>query len=335
MSDSCKDGASKSNDDDVCEVGNMLQNMNTDDDDGRNGVSVMPVCANCGKGGTDLKSCTACKMVKYCNRECQIAHRPQHKKKCRRHAAELHDIELFKQPPPLEDCLICFEKLPSLRSGSKYMVCCGKVICSGCSYAPVYDNQGNRVDNQKCAFCRTHLPTSEEEVMERIKERVEANDARAIHNVGFDYSEGASGYPQDYTKALELWQRAAELGCAEAFCSIGYAYDQGRGVEVDTKKARYYFELSAIGGHVDARHNLGVMEEENAFNFNRAVKHHTIAVRGGYTDSLKIIKDLYSDGLASKEDYTKALQSYQAYLDEIKNDQRDEAAAFSEDYRYY
>ena len=38
-------------------------------------------CACCGKEGSDgLKACMACKMVKYCNRDCQIAHRPQHKK---------------------------------------------------------------------------------------------------------------------------------------------------------------------------------------------------------------------------------------------------------------
>ena len=51
-------------------------------------------CANCGKGDEssgDLKACTACKLVKYCNRECQIAHRPLHKKACKKRAAEIHD----------------------------------------------------------------------------------------------------------------------------------------------------------------------------------------------------------------------------------------------------
>ena len=52
------------------------------------------LCANCGKGeesAGDLKACTACKEAKYCNRDCQIAHRKQHKKKCKKRAAELHD----------------------------------------------------------------------------------------------------------------------------------------------------------------------------------------------------------------------------------------------------
>ena len=68
---------------------------------------IMSACANCGKGeeaGVNLKACTACKMIKYCNRDCQIAHRPQHKKAYKKRAAELHDEKLFKQPPPDEDC---------------------------------------------------------------------------------------------------------------------------------------------------------------------------------------------------------------------------------------
>ena len=90
------------------------------------------ICANCGKGEEStsiLKACTACHMVKYCNRECQIAHRPQHKKACKKRAAELHDELLLKRPPPeYEDCPICFLPMPSIHTGRIYMECCGKQI---------------------------------------------------------------------------------------------------------------------------------------------------------------------------------------------------------------
>ena len=62
------------------------------------------ICAKCGKEGGSLKSCAACKLVKYCSRDCQIAHRSQHKKECRKRAADdLHDENLFKDPPSLND----------------------------------------------------------------------------------------------------------------------------------------------------------------------------------------------------------------------------------------
>ena len=60
-----------------------------------------------------------------------------------------------------------------------------------------------------------------------------------------------------------------------------------------------------------------------------------IAAGSGYNDSLKNIKQLYSNGYATKDDYAKALQAYQAYLKEIKSDDRDKAAAFNARYKYY
>jgi len=323
----CKDGVSKSSEDGVCDINDKLQKMSTDDKD-----IVLSVCANCGKTGDNLKACTACKLVKYCNRECQIAHRPKHKKECKRRAAELHDEELFKQPPPEEDCPICFQLLPSFR-GSIYKTCCGKVICSGCIHAPVYDNEGNIVAEKICPFCRTPGSTSEEVVLDRERNRMEKDDPIAIYNQGCNYHEGACG-PQDNFKALELFHRAGDLGYAGAYLGIGNAYDVGQGVEVDKKKATHYYELAAMKGNALARQNLG-REEGMVGNMDRALKHHLIAVRSGCAESLNQIKLYYSAGLATKSHYTKALQLYQAYLGEIKSDQRDKAAAYSEMYRYY
>ena len=247
-------------------------------------------------------------MVKYCNRECQIAHRPQHKKECRRHAAELHDERLFNQPSPEEDCPLCFLTLPILNTGKTYMSCCGKMICSGCTYAPVYDDQGNVTAEKTCPFCRVVAPRTDEEAIEWNKKRAELDDPIAIYNLGCYYEKGRNEYRQDYTRALELYHQAGDLGYAQANSSIGYAYEVGQGVEVDKKKAIHYCELAAIRGCATARHNLGI-EEENACNFDRALKHHIIAATGGYADSLNEIKELYSRGHATKEDYTKALQS--------------------------
>jgi len=185
------------------------------------------------------------------------------------------------------------------------------------------------------SFCRIPTPYTEEEAIEREKKRLDLDDPLAIHNLGCDYRDGRFGYTQDYTKAFHLWHRAAELGHATAYGSIGTAYYLGTGVEVDKKKATHYYKLSAIEGNVTARYNLG-NKELKAGDLDRAVKHFMIAVRGGSNSSLEIIKQLYLDGHATKEDYTKALRLYQEYLSEIKSVQRDKAAAFnSEKYQYY
>ena len=338
-SDSCKDGSSTKSKEGVCDVNDKLQNMST---------AAVSICPNCGKEGAN-NICNKCKQVRYCNAVCKKVHKKKHKKDCEelirlatekhneelKRAAEKHDENLFKQPPPqYGDCPICFLRLPYLNTGKRYQSCCGKFICCGCGYAPVYDNQGNKVVEKKCPFCRTPFNYTDEETVLRNKKRLELDDPIALYNQGCEYDNGMNGYPQNHTKAIELWHRAGELGFANAYRNIAYAYAHGEGVVVDKNKAKHYWELSAIGGDATARHNLG-STEARAGNYDRALKHWMIAARDGFTTSLNHIQTMYFKGHATKDDYTTALRSYQTYLGEIKSKQRDEAAAADEDYRYY
>ena len=153
------------------------------------------------------------------------------------------------------------------------------------------------------------------------------------YNLGVCYADGSYGLQQDHAKALELWHQAADLGNAKSYYSIGGAYHVGRGVERDEKKAVHYMELAAMRGHVVARHNLGCFDWK-AGNMDRALRHFIIAAGMGYSDSLENIKLMFMNGQATKEDYAKALYN-QANLDVFKSVQRDEAAAFDDDYKYY
>ena len=206
--------------------------MSTEDNNNDNDGKSNDICANCGKEG-NLKACTACNMVKYCNRDCQIAHRPRHKKECKKRTRELHDEKLFNQPPSEHgDCPICFLRLPTLRSGITYKPCCGKLFCIGCNHAPVYDHEGNIVADT-CPFCRTPPPTSADEMMQRMKKRVEARDVEAIFSLGGFYDNGDYGLRQNHAKAVELYKQAGELGHAAAYCKVGKSYK----LHVDKKKA--------------------------------------------------------------------------------------------------
>ena len=108
------------------------------------------------------------------------------------------------------------------------------------------------------------------------------------------------------------------------------------GVDVDKKKAKYYYELAAVEGFVSGRTNLAIAEGRSG-NTNRAVKHFMIAVRGGSNVALDLIKQLSSVayGYVTKDDYANALRAYQKYLDEVKSDQRDQAAALDDKCKYY
>ena len=313
--------------DGVCE---MLDNMSTADNE-----DIISICANCGKEGSDVTNiCNKCKSVKYCNAACKKKHRKKHKKECERRVAELHDEQLFKQPLSKEDCPICMIPLPPLPMATTYMACCGKVICRGCIYA-VQKTRNRKRKATLCPFCRIPAPTSKVEIMERYKKRIDiGDDSTALRNLGCRYRDGEFGLPQSHDKALELWHQAAELGDSTAHFNIGNAYIYGRGVAEDIKKAIHYFELAAMGGNAGARHALGVFEGLDG-NHYRAIKHWVIAAGGGDHDSLKAMQGMYTDGHATKDDFETALRSYQAYLDEIRSVQRDEAAAAQGDYTYY
>ena len=232
------------------------------------------------------------------------------------------DEDLFKEPPLNEECPICFRPLPSADSEITYHGCCGKEICTGCLYA-VAKTVVEEDCCHLCPFCRTPAVASDEETIERVKERAAAGDAKAIYNLGCKYNCGVMGLRQSYKKAIKLWLRAGEFGCTRAYSTLASSYYFGKGVKINFKKAKHYWELAAMGGDVDSRYNLGTIE----LDVGRKVKHWMIAVGAGDDKSLRGIRACYLEGLATKDEYEKALRTHQAAKDEMKSDQRDAAAA--------
>ena len=290
-------------------------------------MSINNTCTNCGKGeerSGDLKACTACKLVSYCNRECQIAHRPEHKKACKKRAAELHNEQLFKEHAP-EECPICMLPPPIYENhtGMTFFSCCGKLICSGCIYA-MRETGGKNM--KLCPFCKTPRANSNEEEVERTKKLMKTGNAQAFYMLAGHYARGTHGLPQDSAKANELCQKAGELGCAKAYFNLGNTYYNGHGVEVNEKKATHYYELAAMNGSVQARNNLGC-SEVNAGNIHRAMKHYILAARAGHKYSLDGVKYGYTKGHVTKEEYANTLREYQKSQDEMKSQAREKALA--------
>ncbi len=288
-------------------------------------------CASCGKAEIDdikLRKCTACDLVKYCSLECQKNHRPQHQKACKKRAARIRYVKLFRQPDEnhLGECPICCLPMPLDIDKCTMNSCCYKRICDGCEYA----NKKREIElgqHPKCPYCREELPTTEEEADQNMMKRVKASDPDALFYMGRNcIDEG------DYEAAFKYWSKAAELGDAEARFSLSIMYQNGDGVEKDLKKEIYHLEEAAISGHATARHDLGFIEEESG-RMARAKKHFIIAANLGNHESTKALKDLYADGHVSKEEYAVALRACQAAVDATKSQQRDAAeAAIKEEY---
>ena len=170
------------------------------------------VCASCGKAEVDdvkLKKC-ACGLVKYCSDACRENYGEQHEKLRKKRLAEIRDRDLFTQPDEsyLGECPICCLPLSIDPSKSTVMPCCCKSICNGCDYA----NQKREYEaglQERCAYCREPLPTSQEEFDKNIMERVKKNDPVALRHMGRKCIDKG-----DYETALEFWTKAIlDKGC--------------------------------------------------------------------------------------------------------------------------
>jgi TPR repeat protein len=261
------------------------------------------VCANCGKTAVDdvkLLLCTGCKLVKYCGVECQKNHRPQHKKACKKRAAELRDDRLFTQPEESHhgECPICCLPLPLDMTKSRINSCCCKWICNGCNHA---NKQREREQGlvHKCPYCREELPETEEEKVQNLMKRAKANDPFALCKMGkLCDDEG------DYEGAFEYYTKAAEAGDMDGHYELSLMYHQGQGVEKDMKKLVHHLEEAAIGGHPWARHNLSAIEQ-NRGREDRAYRHLIIAAKQGFDDGLDAVKKGFMDGSVNKEDLSR------------------------------
>jgi hypothetical protein len=286
----------------------------------------MMCCASCGTPAVDdvkLKKCV-CNLVKYCSDTCKENHREQHEEECKTRKAEIRDKDLFKQPDSSHwgECPICCLPLPIDPKKSTLMSCCSKSICNGCQYA----NRTREIEEglqQRCAFCREPAPENDEEVNKRIMKRIrENNDPAAMCHMGKERRDEG-----DYESALEYFTKAAKLGNAEAHHNLSVMYHKGDGVEKDTEKVIYHFEEAAMAGHPAARYSLGIIEAKNG-SLDRARKHLIIAANLGFHESLNALRQLYADGLASKEEYADALRAYQAAVEATKSAEREVVEAF-------
>ena len=100
------------------------------------------------------------------------------------------------------------------------------------------------------------------------------------------------------------------MGEIDAHYNLSLLYEKGEGVEKGVKKDIYLPEEAAMGGHPDAKYNLGCYEWKNE-RIDRAVNHLIIAANLGFDKSIQRLQcDV--QGHVSKEEFAVALRAHQA-----------------------
>jgi TPR repeat protein len=109
--------------------------------------------------------------------------------------------------------------------------------------------------------------------------------------LGNHYDHGLRGFQQDQAKALELYARAADLGCSKAHNNMADNYHEGG----DINKAKFHSEAAAMAGHEVTRYNLRIMEY-NSGNKEQAIKHWRIAASAGYFGAMHALRTFFEKG---------------------------------------
>jgi TPR repeat protein len=221
---------------------------------------------------------------------------------------------------PINDFAIANQELAT-EAMETYYACCGKSICGGCMYS--FCKSGN---GDKCPFCNSEGGKTDEERVETMMKRVEANDAASISLLANSYHHGLNGFQQDQTRAMELFTKSAELGSSKAHHQLADIYHEGGAL----KKAKFHWEAAAMAGHEVARNTLGGLENYYG-NIERAVKHWTIAASAGESNVMHELRTCFEQGVVSRESIDLILAAYNSSCAEMRSEARDAYIRFKMD----
>ena len=97
-----------------------------------------------------------------------------------------------------------------------------------------------------------------DDYLKEIINKAEHGDMEAQNYLGMMYEHGED-LPQDYTKAVYWYRKAAEQGHAQSQVNLGWMYFEGQGIAQDYKRAAYWYRKAAVQGEPLSQHDLGIM----------------------------------------------------------------------------
>ncbi|MEO3928451.1 tetratricopeptide repeat protein [Micromonosporaceae bacterium B7E4] len=108
----------------------------------------------------------------------------------------------------------------------------------------------------------------------------ELGNAEAAHNLAVLYATGR-GVDQDQAAALRWYQRSAEWGHTPARRMVGLMYATGQGVPADQDEAERHWRMAASAGEVQALHELGTLFAYHKVDLPEAASWYLEAAKAG------------------------------------------------------
>ena len=179
-------------------------------------------------------------------------------------------------------------------------------------------------------------PAKQYRAMAENLKKAQAGDAAAMAEVAGTYmAMGGSlvqaGEGDDYAESLKWAQKAVEAGCPAGYWPLALAYEHGRGVQQDDKKAVELYRKGAELGHAACQHSYGcrLMTGEGAVrDKERAFELFMLSAEQGYGLAMRDVGRCYQFAEGCMGNMKKAVEWYEKALEVIDDPDLARKAAF-------
>lgn len=140
----------------------------------------------------------------------------------------------------------------------------------------------------------------------------EHGNSDALYYLGVMYMDGL-GFDKDYSEAVKWFRKAAVKGNALAQNNLGAMYNKGNGVPQNPAEAIKWYLMAAEQGDTIAQYNIAVMYHEGkgvTQDFEEAFKWYIKSAENGYANGQLNLGFLYMTGNGVKQDYSEAMKWY-------------------------
>ncbi len=146
--------------------------------------------------------------------------------------------------------------------------------------------------------------------LEYYEKAAELKQPYALFNLAILYMNGLGGVEHDQFRAHELHMEAATRDVPPAMYEVALMLERGLGCVANYSEAAFWYEEGAKRGHLESFNNLGVLYKDGhgvELNEARCFLCFSKAADGGLAEGLYNLGQLYDQGFGCERDHDKAL----------------------------
>ena len=170
-------------------------------------------------------------------------------------------------------------------------------------------------DNARVLFelGRAYLTAGKQDKAREFFDRAASGDAEALNSIGYMYDRGL-GMPVDTTQAIAWFRRAVDAGSVGALLNLGMSWNQGRGVPHDPYMAFVLWGRAVDAESSEGMYLLGKLLYAGADGVDRnpvrASVLFQIAAEAGHADAAEELGRMYEVGDVVEQNKNLALSWY-------------------------